>query len=437
MSKNYLSWIALLCLFQALSCSSIKKSLSGKTSPHAAYGNALDAAGLRSTKLGSQWFAAAVAALQKPVTINVPYKETGFFAADRPGAAGFVFPLRKGELVKITVTSIPATGIKLFAELWQLQNANFKLLAAADTLTFTLQYECISNGSYILRLQPELLQPVEYTLTIVTSPSLAFPVHQQGNPAIISTWGVGRDNGARKHEGIDIAVPTGTPVLAVSNGVISRVTENNLGGKVIFLTPEDKDYSVYYAHLDKQLAATGQRISAGDVIGHVGNTGNAKNTVPHLHFGIYATGGAVDPQPFFENQRRQPPAITASQERISKLVRVKNNVSLYASPDSKASSLVKLVKDQAIFVQAASGSWYRVSLLTGETGYVNSSSIAAKPVSKFVLKDSTRLLNLPLVSSPAATVLPAGAVLLIVAKQGDFYFVESDAMNGWIKAGKN
>ena len=53
---------------------------------------------------------------------------------------------------------------------------------------------------------------------------------------------------------------------------------------------------LYYAHLDQQLVSPGERVNAGEIVGTVGNTGNARTTAPHLHFGIYAVGrGAIDP----------------------------------------------------------------------------------------------------------------------------------------------
>jgi peptidoglycan LD-endopeptidase LytH len=68
------------------SCNSIKKGLSGNKSPHEKYADALKAANLQQTQLGSLWFAAAAAGLQRPVTINLPYKETGYFASDKPAS---------------------------------------------------------------------------------------------------------------------------------------------------------------------------------------------------------------------------------------------------------------------------------------------------------------------------------------------------------------
>ena len=78
------------------------------------------------------------------------------------------------------------------------------------------------------------------------------------------------------------------------------------------MRPAGKDYTLYYAHLDEQLATDGQSVRAGDTIGLIGNTGNARSTPPHLHFGIYTFGEAIDPLPFVNPNIKEPPAITAS-----------------------------------------------------------------------------------------------------------------------------
>lgn len=111
-----------------------------------------------------------------------------------------------------------------------------------------------------------------------------------------SVFGDPRDAGRRQHEGVDISARRGTPVLSATNGVVMRVAETTLGGRVIWIFDTSRGLRLYYAHLDEQLVTTGQRVNAGDVLGTVGNTGNARTTPPHLHFGIYERGtGALDP----------------------------------------------------------------------------------------------------------------------------------------------
>jgi hypothetical protein len=86
-----------------------------------------------------------------------------------------------------------------------------------------------------------------------------------------------------------------TPALAAADGVVRGVGVTSLGGKVVWLRDED-GHALYYAHLDRQYVTEGQQVRTGDTLGFIGNTGNARTTPPHLHFGIYARGeGPVDP----------------------------------------------------------------------------------------------------------------------------------------------
>ncbi|HYC27431.1 MAG TPA: M23 family metallopeptidase, partial [Chitinophagaceae bacterium] len=137
------------------------------------------------------------------------------------------------------------------------------MLKFADS-TGSLAWE---DQQLILRLQTELLAAVSYTLDITTGPSLAFPVQGANNADIGSIWGDPRDAGARSHEGIDIFGKRGTPALAASDGRIMSVREGGLGGKQVWMKPEGRIISLYYAHLDSQLVTMGQRVKAGDTIG--------------------------------------------------------------------------------------------------------------------------------------------------------------------------
>ncbi|HEV2690374.1 MAG TPA: M23 family metallopeptidase [Bryobacteraceae bacterium] len=98
--------------------------------------------------------------------------------------------------------------------------------------------------------------------------------------------------GLSRHEAIDIMEPRGTPVRAVADGTIARLFLSKAGGNTIYLFDNGPVYCYYYAHLDRYADGLqeGQRVSAGDVIGYVGSTGNASATAPHLHFTIFELG---------------------------------------------------------------------------------------------------------------------------------------------------
>src|SRR5690606_12295339 len=114
--------------------------------------------------------------------------------------------------------------------------------------------------------------------------------------AIASRFGDPRDGGRRRHEGVDILAPRGTPALAAADGVVTRVGRNRLGGRTIWLET-DSGLRLYYAHLRHQAVREGRRVRAGEVIGRVGSSGNAPRDTPHLHFGVYE-GAARDPLPW-------------------------------------------------------------------------------------------------------------------------------------------
>jgi len=113
-----------------------------------------------------------------------------------------------------------------------------------------------------------------------------------GPTAFADTWGAPRP-GDRRHLGVDFISPRGTPLVAVVPGVATS-GQNSLGGNVVYLAGDD-GHRYYYAHLDRW-GRLG-RVAAGDVIGYMGDTGNAVG-VPHLHFEIRPGGGPnVNPYP--------------------------------------------------------------------------------------------------------------------------------------------
>ena len=127
---------------------------------------------------------------------------------------------------------------------------------------------------------------------------LPVPVKRISRNQLRDTWGSARSHG-RSHEGIDIMAERGTKVYSATEGLVADLRNNNLGGKVIWILGPSGSWH-YYAHLDghKRGLNVGDYVHKGDLIGYVGNTGNARHTAPHLHYGIYLNGkgrGAVNP----------------------------------------------------------------------------------------------------------------------------------------------
>lgn len=129
-----------------------------------------------------------------------------------------------------------------------------------------------------------------------TENSLPSPLPQQN---LSDTWGAARSQG-RTHEGIDIFAARGTPIQATTAGIVSKVGENTLGGRVVVIVgPGGAGH--YSAHLEEYAdIAPNDWVDAGDIIGYVGNSGNAKGTPPHVHYGIYIQGNAVNPYPLLQ-----------------------------------------------------------------------------------------------------------------------------------------
>jgi murein DD-endopeptidase MepM/ murein hydrolase activator NlpD len=139
---------------------------------------------------------------------------------------------------------------------------------------------------------PEEEQPAQQA----ASADIACPI---GKPRTYSdTFGAPR-SGGRRHEGVDMLASTGTRIFAYEDGVISRMSNNTLGGITLNLQGDSGD-EYYYAHLSGYVdgLSTGQRVAVGEHIALSGDTGNAAG-IPHLHFEVHPNGDSpVNPFPY-------------------------------------------------------------------------------------------------------------------------------------------
>ena len=156
---------------------------------------------------------------------------------------------------------------------------------------------------------PPVIHPPTEVHPILTANGYVFPVY--GPSSFSNDFGVPRaDTGW--HHGNDIFAPMGAPLLAVSNGTLFLVGWNTVGGNRLWLRDQQGN-EFYYAHLSaySPLAKDGVHVRAGDVIGFVGNTGDAAGTPPHLHFEVHPAAllgmgydGVVNPYPYLLAWRR-------------------------------------------------------------------------------------------------------------------------------------
>lgn len=143
--------------------------------------------------------------------------------------------------------------------------------------------------------------------------ALRIPVAETEAAALHDTYNAPR-SGGRSHRAIDIPAPQGTPVVAAVPGTVVRMHYSDGGGHSLYQFGPDSNWVYYYAHLADyaEELKEGETVGAGQVIGYVGDTGNAPEGVYHLHFAIWAAGEddnfwhgrPVNPFPFLKEGRR-------------------------------------------------------------------------------------------------------------------------------------
>ncbi len=159
----------------------------------------------------------------------------------------------------------------------------------------------------------------------------SFPV-ESSTVEFRDSWG-DRRPGGRRHQGTDILSERGTQVVAIADGVVTKMALSDSSGYYIRID-HGNGWVSSYLHLNNDIVGTdngeggtwtafyatlmeGQKISAGDVIGYVGDSGNAEHTTPHLHFEIKQGDEKQNPFPFLEDSwiRSQLPWVSPQSPR--------------------------------------------------------------------------------------------------------------------------
>lgn len=410
--------------------------------PHEAYVESLRVAGLARTALARDWIEAGRRAVDRPLRVDLPFQEEGYIAPDEASAVGYRFSLQRGQALTVRLAVQSDDSARVFLDLLRVPADSadpLRPVTTADTLPDGLVYEPWRDGDYVVRVQPELLRGGHYTLTLTLDAALAFPVAGRDVGAIQSFFGAERDGGARSHDGVDIFAHRGTPALAAADGVIRGVGVTNLGGNVVWIRDERRNQSIYYAHLDSQAVANGDRVRIGDTVGFVGNTGNARTTPPHLHFGIYRRGeGPVDPVPFIRKPPGRLAELTADVTALGGWARASaDGIHVRRSPTTSADTVARLERFAPLRVLGGSGDWYRVRLPDGRSGWVAArlAESMGTPIRSTLVADPRTIRARPSPTAPLVEPVGVGDSLAVLgAFEGYLLVVGPGGRRGWMAA---
>lgn len=316
-----------------------------------------------------RWNRAFELALEDSLQITLPFYEVGEFSPQNFPVYGFNMELNHGEKLVASVTM--HDSIPFFIDLYRYKNVDS--LDSKPKLSqklhgrLPMEFPIKENGTYKILFQPELFEATNFQIELYTRPTLAFPVAGASDEAIQSFWGALRSNGKRTHEGVDIFAPRSTPVLAATEGRIGYTGERGLGGKQVWLREGVLGKSLYYAHLDSIAVSSLEKVSAGDTLGFVGNTGNARTTAPHLHFGIYTKSGAIDPLPFIRRKLREDVTL---ERPTTKGIIATAKANMRQGANVRSSRLQTLEKNDTITILGKTINWYHIKQSEGIHGFI-------------------------------------------------------------------
>ncbi|PVW14230.1 M23 family metallopeptidase [Marixanthomonas spongiae] len=362
---------AAITLLTLLGCKQIQKATDVVTQPTAreVYERGFDDENSQFTS----WKTAYNRAFKDSLKIELPYTETGVFNSRNNPVYSYLVSVQEGEKL-IVFTEMQNDSLSVFIDLFQKKNDSVfqqKPRISNEPGTKSITYESGKNETVKLILQPELAANSSFSMKIYTVPIYGFPVSGAGIKNIQSYWGATRAGGKRSHEGVDIFAKRGTPVVAVTDGRVSSTGNRGLGGKQVWLRDGLFGRSIYYAHLDSIATTTGKRVKSGDTLGFVGNTGNAKTTAPHLHFGIYkGYSGAINPLPFIKKQKI-PEVKNANKDSFGKITR--NNSELRIGSSTKFMQVASLQKNDSVMILGKNNSWYHIQKSDSLKGFIHQS----------------------------------------------------------------
>ena len=411
------------------------------THAHDAYRFSLSTADLAETALGRDWIQASKEALNAPIPISTPFEEIFYVDPAQAFAVGYRFDVIRGQRIEVDVDVQGLETGRLFIDLYRVRGVSSEewvRVASADMEENRLEFEPRQDNQYVLRLQSELLRGGQCRVTIRNVAALLFPVAGYDSRSIGSGFGAPRDGGRRRHHGVDVFAPRHTPVVAASKAYVVYVGDDPTGGRVIWLKDSKRSLHIYYAHLQKYDVKRYTWVEPGQVIGTVGNTGNARTTPPHLHFGTYEIGyGPIDPIDYITQPKGKISTLTADLDALGHWMRAQRSpLIVNISYDLHSERIVSLDLHSPIKILAATGNRYRVLLPDNRSGYIladrveSSNGTLEQQTSSFLndMRDAPR--------EDAATIesIGAGEEFSVLAKFEEFLFVRTQQGNrGWLQ----
>jgi peptidoglycan LD-endopeptidase LytH len=311
---------------------------------------------------------AALGALRTALAVEPPYQERA-----RPGgwdgwALGYRVALRAGDTLRVSVGD-PRLRLHAYRAGDAERAAPVPLAATRGDGVMELVAGENGEVTVLVHGDPgERASDDAFTVRVERSGGLVFPVAGRGPEDVISHFLEFRDGGRRLHHGVDIAALRGNPVRAVADGVIERIETTPLGGLTIRLVERRTGHVHYYAHLSGALVGTGDRVVAGQTIGGVGNTGNARNTPPHLHYGVFDGSAVLDPMKLLRSSPLDLAADTASVLLGTRARITVDGTAMRAAP-ARMGAATSLAHGQTVHVLAEADRYFRVKVGERE-GYV-------------------------------------------------------------------
>lgn len=239
----------------------------------------------------------------EPSQSGDPNVRSGRYAVVRKGenvqavAARFNLPADQVSRANGIVNGVIYAGTRLFAD-----GPTYTIEETDGETTYTVKSGdnlariATANDTSVSRLatlnnisNPNLIR-IGQKLTVPGTVGWVCPVDDS---RYFNDWGFPRGGGTRWHEGNDLFAPRGTPIYAPVSGVVEHKT-GSIGGKQFNLNGDD---GVHYIGSHLNDFGKDGRVNAGDIVGYMGNTGNAVGTSPHLHFGMYVDRVPINPYP--------------------------------------------------------------------------------------------------------------------------------------------